>query len=235
MAGASATRPRRPSRVVRAGWGAAVALGASTAVLLFALLVAGTTWWNDRSAPPPAEPVATAAADVDLWVGDLSPGVKAVVASFSHDAAADRLQDARWNRGLGLDGADALTFYELVAFNTSDEPATVTFEPAALVAAPSPGAAPLASRDLAPLLARPLVASTAIASTLRALGADRASVSLPPGRVVRRPVAFPAGADLATAASVASRDGVAFHRRRIRRVEWAGILLSPSVDRIRAL
>ena len=234
-----------------AGWGTAVALGASTALLLFSALTVASSYWTRRDLgatvmpPRPAVP-----ADVDVWVCEVAPGVKAVLAAEWNQPDWDRLQDERWSAGLGAEVASGLAFYALVAFNTSDVPVELTFPPGAyrIVPAPpteasgTPGGAPaedpgtgVASLDLAAWLAKPEVAASAAATTLKMLGADRGAVAIPPGKMLRRPLAFPRRIPLETAVAVVRSDGTTFHRRRMRRSEWAGLLASPSVEQIRAL
>lgn len=219
-------------RVVRAGVGTAVALGASTAVLLFSVLTLWSAARGGGPAPVRGDAPSRPPAEVDVWVAERGAGVKLVLATEWSDPVWDDRQDASWNRSLGLAQGERLAFYDVVAFNVSDAPTTVTFD--AIEVTP-PGATAVRSVDLAALLQRAEVASSAAGSTLRALGAGRDQVELPPGRMVRRPVAFAHRLSLADAATVVAGDGTAFRRRRIRRVEWAGLLHSPSVERVRAL
>lgn len=241
-------QPRRiPSKVVPAGWGTAVALGASTALLLFSALTVASTYWTRRDLGATVlPPRAAVPAEVDVWVGDIAPGVKAVLSAEWNHPDWDRLQDERWNAGFGADVAPGLAFYALLAFNTSAAPVELSFPEGALrIVAPPPaageptppGGAPLAvgSLDLGAWLAKPAIAASSAATTLRMLGADRGTIAIPPGKMLRRPVAFPRRVPLETAASVSRSDGTAFHRRRMRRSEWAGLLASPSVEQIRAL
>ncbi|MFO0933375.1 MAG: hypothetical protein U1E39_11775 [Planctomycetota bacterium] len=241
-------QPRRtPSKVVPAGWGTAVALGASTALLLFSALTVASTYWTRRDGAATVLPARTpVAADVDVWVGDLAPGVKAVLSAEWNHPDWDRLQDERWNAGFGADVAPGLAFYALLAFNTSAAPVELAFPegafrivapPPAADAAVPPSGTPLAtaSLDLRAWLEKPGIATSAAATTLRMLGADRGAISIPPGKMLRRPLAFPRRIPLETAEAVVRSDGTAFHRRRMRRSEWAGLLASPSVEQIRAL
>lgn len=238
---------RAPSKVVPAGWGTAVALGASTALLLFSALTVASTYWTRREGPATVlPPRAAVPADVDVWVGDLAPGVKAVLSAEWNHPDWDRQQDERWNAGFGTDVAPGLAFYALVAFNTSEAPVELAFPEGAIriVAAPPAaetpvptGGAPVAtaSLDLGAWLGKPGISTSAAATTLRMLGADRGTIAIPPGKMLRRPVAFPRRIPLETAESVVRSDGTAFHRRRMRRAEWAGLLASPSLEQIRAL
>src|SRR5262245_49597945 len=93
--------PPPPRPAVRAGMRTAVALGASTAVLLFSVLTLASTWWTKPSAHARRSASApTLSSEVDLWVGELSPGVRAALSSPRNDPDGDRAQDDAWNRGL---------------------------------------------------------------------------------------------------------------------------------------
>lgn len=241
-------RSRPAARTVPAGWGTAVALGASTALLLFSALTIGSALWTRRARTTPPTPPRTVAAatDVDLWVGELVPGVKAVLSAEWNHPDWDHAQDARWNAGLaspapGRADPPALAFYALVAFNTSGAAVTLSFPEGAFRVLGPAGSGPrdegatLRSVDLASWLAQPAVADSAAATTLRMLGADREVVELPPGKMLRRPVAFLRRVSLAETAGVSRGDGVPFRRRRMPRSEWAGLLVSPSVEQVSAL
>lgn len=222
-----------------------MALGASTALLLFSALTVASSFWTRRD--PGATvlpPRAAVPVDVDVWVGEVAPGVKAVLSAEWNQPDWDRQQDERWSAGLGAQSGAGLAFYALVAFNTSDAPVDLTFPPGAYRIVPAPATehpgAPAAdpgveSVDLAAWLAKPDVAASAAATTLKMLGADRGTVSIPPGKMLRRPLAFPRRIPLETAVAVVRSDGTTFHRRRMRRSEWAGLLASPSLEQIRAL
>lgn len=239
------SRSRSAARTVPAGWGTAVALGASTALLLFSALTVASALWTRRvpHAPPPPREIA-ATGDVDLWVGELAPGVKAVLSAEWNHPDWDHAQDARWNAGLltsGRAGPSALAFYALVAFNTSDAAVTLSFPEGAFQVALPAGAGPrdegatLRSVNLAAWLSQPIVTDSAAATTLRMLGADREVVEVPPGKMLKRPVAFPRRVSLADATGVVRGDGRPFRRRRMPRSEWAGLLGSPSVEQVSAL
>ena len=200
--------------VPKSNFGAAVGLAVATAVLVFALLTLATSWFRAQRADPrgSSHPVAAFAPEVDLWVGDLAPGVRGVLASEWNDAHADADYDARMNAGLGLSAGRALAYYRLVVFNTTDRSVTLTFRDGELTLTPK-GEAPLPMVSLAALLSgrdgNPAPASSQ-AVVLRELGAGRESIDLPSGSRHSHPIAFPRRVPLAEVASVASADGSGF-------------------------
>ena len=230
-------RPRRgspPSGVVPAVW-----LAAATAVLVFAILTLASSWLRGERGPPRVRhhPASALATDVDLWVGDLAPGVRGVLASEWNDPAVDAAYDDEMNRDLGLTGGRGLAYYRLVVFNTSDRPVSLTFRDGGLTLTPK-GERPLPMRSLASLLlggdGRAAPASPQ-AATLRALGAGRETVEVPPGGRHSHPIAFERRVPLALAAAVAWVDGTEFHARRIPGQRWSGILEGPSAADVKDL
>ena len=227
-------------RSERAPLGPAIALGLCTAILVFTGLVAVTSWGRSRiPAPTAAGRLAGVGREVDLWVGDLVPGVKAILASEWNQPDWDARHDATLNAGLGLAGKEALAYYQLLLFNTTEAEVTVPVRDGALTLV-DPSGASLPLRSLAPLLrgAPPGGGSAPTsppASTLRALGAHVEEVVLPPGRMTRHPVAFARRVPLGELASVASADGARFHARRILEPAWAGLLHSPRTSDLRDL
>ena len=227
-------RGRLPSGAVPAVW-----LAAATAVLVFAILTLASSWLRGERGPPRVRhrPAAALAADVDLWVGDLAPGVRGVLASEWNDPAVDAAYDEEMNRDLGLSDGRGLAYYRLVVFNTSDKPVSLAFRDGGLTLTPK-GERPLPMRSLAALLVggdgRPAPASSQ-AATLRALGAGRETVDVPPGGRQSHPIAFERRVPLALAAAVAWADGTEFHPRRIPGQRWSGILDDPSAADVKDL
>jgi hypothetical protein len=225
---------RSPRRRVERPFATAVLIGVTSAVLLFSALTLVTTWLRERRLPEPHAFDAFAAlpAAIDVWVGDVAPGVKGVLATDWNQPAWDARQDDVLSEALGRRDGDALAFASLVVFNTSTATARVPTGEGSLVLRDSAGAvAPAVS--LSRLLAG--VEGGSAATTLRFLGAGRDEVEVPPGRMVRVPVAFPRRVPLSEAAAVERADGSAFRRRRMTQREWAGLLQSPSVDALRDL
>jgi hypothetical protein len=226
-------QPRRRRRA-RTSVATAVWLGAVSALLLFSALTLVSTWLRERRLPGPSdvEPFAAVPADVDLWVGDVAPGVKGILATEWNQPAWDARQDEVLSAALGRRGDEALAFGTLVLFNTSAASVTVGTGEGSLVLH-GPDGATVRSLGLAPLLAG--AADSAAATTLRLLGAGRDAVDVPPGRMVRLPVAFPRRLALADASGVERGDGTPLRRRRMTQREWAGLLQSPSLDALRDL
>ena len=216
--------------------GTAVGLGVTTAVLLFASMTMVSTWIRvrDRSGFGTGAFAPVVARDVEVWVGQLAPGVKGVLSSEGNDARSDPRQDALLSQGLGLPGGTSLAFYSLVVFNTSSTSVHVALGDGSLVVA-APGGPPEPSKGLHAFFAGASPPSSSQASVLRSLGADRETVDLPPGKMARQTIAFARPLDLSTAVSVVTRDGTAFHRRRIPQKTWAGLLHSPSVEDVENL
>jgi hypothetical protein len=222
-------RPPADRRVVTAVW-----LGVVSAVLLFSALTLVSAWLRGGREVPRAdlEPFVAVAPDVDLWVGDVAPGVKGVLSPPWNQPAWDARQDEVLSGALGRSGRDALAFGTLVVFNTSDAAATVPTGAGSLVLRGADGGK-VPSVSLALILDG--AAGAAAATTLRRLGAGRDTVDVPPDRMARVPVAFPRSVPLGEAVGVERGDGSPFRRRRMAQREWAGLLQSPSVDALRDL
>jgi len=222
----------------RAPLGPAIALGLCTAILVFTALLAATSWGRSRGALPTSpEPLAGVSREVDLWVGEIVPGVKAILASEWNQPDWDARHDATLNDGLRLVGNDRLAYYQLLLCNTTEAEVTVPVRDGALSLVRRDGSQ-LPMVSLAPRLAGAgggAVASSPQVSTLRALGGHLAEVSLPPGRMTRHPVAFAYRVALGELASVASADGTPFRARRILEPVWAGLLHSPRTSDLRDL
>ncbi len=227
---------RRPHD--RAPLAPAIALGLCTAILVFTALVAATSWGRSRGALAPSpEPLAGVGREVDLWVGELAPGVKAILASEWNQPDWDARHDETLNEGLGLVGADRLAYYQLLLCNTTETTITVPVRDGALSLGLGDGTSlPLVSlsRLLGPVDGRAAPGSPQ-AATLRALGGHLEDVVLPPGRMTRRPVAFARRVALGDLVSVASADGTRLHPRRILEPVWAGLLHSPRTSDLRDL
>ncbi len=222
----------------RAPLGPAIALGLCTAIVVFTALLAATSWGRSRGAPASSpEPLAGVSREVDLWVGELAPGVKAILASEWNQPDWDARHDATLNDGLGLVGKDRLAYYQLLLCNTTEAMVTVPVRDGALSLVGKDGTA-LAMRSLSPLLGGagvPFALDSPQVATLRALGGHLPEVALPPGRMTRHPVAFARRVALGELASVASADGTPFRPRRMLEPVWAGLLHSPRTSDLRDL
>jgi hypothetical protein len=192
---------------------------AAGALLLLALVVAQPLLRSLLDRPLPARPPPERPPEVDLWVGDLAPGVKGVLSEVWNDPSQDAKNDAAWNDRLGLREADRLAYYQFVVFNPSAGPVKVSLLDGDLTLTPK-GGDPLPMRSLARVLAAPSVPSPSVARTLAASGAGRDAIEVPAGKVAAPFVAFPRRVGLGEAVAVARADGTSFHRRRIPREGW---------------
>jgi len=228
---------RRPA-YERAPLGPAIALGLCAAIVVFTALLAATSWGRSRGVPPSSpERLAGVSREVDLWVGELAPGVKAILASEWNQPDWDSRHDATLNDGLGLVGRHRLAYYQLLLCNTTEAAVTVPVRDGALALVGKDGAA-LPMVSLSPLLGgagAPSAAKSPQVATLRALGGHLPEVVLPPGRMTRHPVAFARRVALGEVASVASADGTPFRARRMPEPVWAGLLHSPRTSDLRDL
>src|SRR5262245_46665404 len=234
----NARGPARGSRAPARPFATALWLGASTAILMFAILTLASTWWRSQreSGPTPLPPSAPPA-EVTVWVGDLAPGVLGVLSTESDDPAVDARYDASVNEALGLAAKEGLAYYRLRVFNRGASPVSVRLEDGAIVVTPK-GEAPLPMRSLASLLAGEggrEAPSSPSAETLRRLGAGRTVLELPPSAFAAHPVAFARRVDLGAVQPVARADGTPFHLRRMPQRQWAGLVDSPSLDELKDL
>jgi hypothetical protein len=177
-----------------------------------------------RHAPP----------SVDVWVGEVAPGLKGVLSAVWNDPEPDLLHDREINEGLDLEG-EGYAFYRLLLFNTAQEERTVLLEDGALRIQEADGA-PVPLLSLAERVERgDLAPSASLRMVLAALGTLRRSVTLAPGEMADLVVPFRDRVDLGTAQSVASADGTPFRRRRIARAELQRLMLDPDEARVRDL
>jgi hypothetical protein len=210
-------------------------VGLGAAALLFVILLLAQPHlrsWFERPLPPRAPP--ERAPEVDLWVGDLAPGVKGVLSAVWNDPRTDERNDELWNERLGLSEPRRLAYYQLHVFNTSSEAVIVTLRDGALTITPK-GGAPLPMRSLASLLATASASSPAVAASLAALGSSRETIEVPPGRLAAPFVAFERRVPLDEAVAVARLDGTAFHKRRIPRRRWESLRSAPEARELEDL
>ncbi len=212
--------------------GRAVRLGVVTGLLSFALLLVASRLWRSDVAPPRRVSVRPHDAEVAVWVGELAPGVKTVLSSPWNQREWDAAADVTLRSAPGTAVPSDLVLYDCWLFNTTAADVTVRLGAGALVVdAPVSGTLPL--RSLAPWLspadgrAGP---SGGAASVLRALGAGREEIVLPPGRMHRHPVALERRVPLGDATGVRSADGTAFRLRRMKETEWAALIQSPRLS-----
>lgn len=205
-------------------------LGVVTGLLSFALLLVASRLFRHEDEPAPRIAVRAHDTMVDLWVGEFESGVKGVFASPWNQREWDAASDATLHAARGAALPTDLMLYDCWLFNVTDRAVTVPLGAGSLVVSPKDGTPlPLVSLAswLAPVDGRPAPTSGA-AAVLRALGADRERVELPPGRMARHPVALARRVSLDAVASVARADGTPFRLRRMREADWAALTQSPS-------
>ena len=171
-----------------------------------------------------------------MWVGDIVPGVRAVLGTVWGEAAPDTLHDARLNAGLGVAPDHALAFYRLLLFNTSSEDRDVALRDGALVVRPAGAGEPARLLDLSDLLGRgEATVSPALRVVLEGEGTLRPRVSLPAGRMADLIVPFDRRVGLEDAQDVETGDGTAFARRQMNRVDLEALMVSPDQASIQKL
>jgi hypothetical protein len=212
----------------------ALLVGLGAAALLFGLLlVAQPLLRTFLDRPLPSGRPTEREAEVDLWVGEVAPGVKGILGAVYDDPEADARNDREWNAGLGLPGDQGLAYYRLHLANTSPDPVRVDLHDGLLTITP-PDGTPVRMRSLSSLIAEGRV-SPSLRASLSALGSGREALDVPAGTLAAPFVAFPRRVALGQASAVAREDGVSFHRRRIPRDRWEDLRASPSARRIEEL
>ena len=230
--------PRPAARGFPVDWTPLVLLVSSVT-----LTAVATVWVLERveasraaqeAIPGPEQGEHGAPAEVDLWVGEVGPGVKVVLTSVWGDALPDRAHDDELRQGLGLPEGSPLAWYTLLVFNTSAEARTVPLEEGGLVVETEGGRARLAS--LPALVqrgeARP---SPSLASVLTGLGALQRQVVLQAGEAASLLVCFDRRMDLGGAKTVATADGAAFRRRRMGRGDLQRLMADPDSSQVSTL
>ncbi len=209
----------------------AVRLGIVTGLLSFSLLLVASQLWRTKETPAVRPPVRAHDATVDIWVGEWTKGVTCVLASPWNQAAWDKASDATLHspRDTGLPADYVL--YDCWLFNMTDHAVTVSLTDGSLLVTPAPPLdATLPLRSLSAWLspksgARPPDGGPA--TVLRALGADRDTIELPSGRMIRHPVALAERVALGTVRAVTTADGTPFRLRQMAEPEWAELTQSP--------
>jgi hypothetical protein len=223
---------RRPSRASAEGERRlALLVGLGAAGLLMGLLLLAQPLLRrlfDR--PLPSGAPAGREAQVDVWVGDLAPGVKGILGNVYDEPEADRKNDRAWNEALGV--REPLAYYRLHVANTSSDTVRVDLRDGVLTLTPPGGGAPLGMRSLAPLLA---AGTSPLRGNLAAVGSGRESLEVPAGSLATPYVAFPRRIPLGEAAGVARSDGTAFQRRRIPLDRWEDLRASPTARAVEDL
>lgn len=200
----------------RADWTPLVLITASISVTVVAAVLLTTPWlrapWD--SEPGPVQERRFLAEQVQVWVGDLAPGVVGLLGPVWGQIEPDRAHDTRLNQQLGLEGDGELAWYHLLLFNRSDAAQTVSLADGALTIRPPDGADPVALRSLAGLVARGEArVAPSLAAVLAARGALSETVEVPAHTMADLLVAFDRRVALDQAVDVTTRAGVSLRRR----------------------
>lgn len=210
--------------------GRAVRLGIVTGLLSFSLLLVASQLWKTKDAPLVTLPVRPHDATVYVWSGEWAPGVTCVLASPWNQSTWDAASDATLTASRGTGLPPKLVLYDCWLFNTTDQPVQVSLKDGSLLVTPGQGAPALPLRSLASWLS-PSDGTRAPeggpATVLRALGAGKDTIELPPGRMTRHPVALARRVSLEGVTSVVTADGTAFRQRQMAEPEWAALIQSP--------
>jgi hypothetical protein len=222
----------------RADWTPLVLITASISVTVVAAVLLTTPWlrapWG--SEPGPAQERRHLADALQVWVGDVAPDVRGLLAPVWGEEEPDRAHDARLNEQLGLTGARALAWYHLLLFNRSEAPQRVSLADGALLIRPAGGASRVALRNLAGLVARGEArVAPSLAAVLTARGALSESVEVPAGWMADLLVAFDGRVPLAEAFGVATSTGSVFTRRPMTRRELDELVEDPAGPRLEDL
>lgn len=206
-----------------------------------ALVTVGVIWMlvpgigDDWDEPGDMIPRRTAPAQVTLWAGEIQPGLKGVLVAVYGDPEPDAEHDRKLNAALDRQAGAELGFYRLLLFNTSSEDKQFSLADGALVVQAAAGTSVGLQNLSDGVAAGRIEVSPAVRATLGMLGTLSAEVDVPPGKRVNLIVAFRGHTDLATAESVATAEGHAFHRLQRSRAELRRIIADPRADRIRDL
>ncbi len=194
-----------------------------------------------RTQPGPTVPRHALAPKIDVWVGEIEPGLVAVLGPVWGEAGPDAAHDARLNEELALPEGTDFGWYQLLVFNVGKEERRLTLPDGALrirvkreADAEGAGAAAgavdaVSFRSLAPLIARGEASpSPGLATVLRARGTLGESVTIPAGWMADLLVPFDRRVALDRALEVASATGSTFRRRPMERRKLEALVEDPS-------
>jgi hypothetical protein len=222
----------------REDWTPAVLITASICLLTAGLVWLVTPWdpLSDRDAAGQSAPRRHGPAQITVWTGELAPGLKGVLGPVWGDPKPDKDHDSLLNDDLGLDGAEALAYFRLLVFNTTDEDHTLVLRDGELRMVDEGGGGPILLRSLAAMEQQgEIEISGGLAFSLRSLGALQERIEIPAGRFAKLVVPFARGARLETAKAVATMHGTALVRRRIAAAEFRQLLSDPDETRLEDL
>ncbi len=181
----------------------------------------------------PNRPRRHAPTEVAVWVGDIAPDVRAVLAPVWGDPGADRDHDAALNKRLGLGGDQSLTFFRLMLFNVGGGPHR--FKMGEGLVTVDVGET-RALRSVWDMVERgSLTLTDDLRFSLKGLGLLARDVEIPPSQMVNLVVAFDAGTSLGKATSVHTVKGGALRRRQMTRERLHALMERPDEERIRNL
>jgi hypothetical protein len=215
-----------------------VLVTATVSLTVVAAVFLSNPWMGARlgSSSRPAIARRHLASEIDVWVGELAPNLKAVLRPVWGEAAADLAHDQTLNDDLELGGDEGLAFYRLLIFNLGEETRTVPLGAGALEIRLAPPRPPVALQSVADLVAAGRISpSPAMQAVLEGQGTLRRSVEIPAGRMADLLVAFEQRVALGDATEVRGTDGVAFARRPMSRGDLEALVEVPDAKRIREL
>ena len=222
----------------RADWTPLVLVTASISVTVVAAVLLTTPGlrapWG--SEPGPALARRHLAGELQVWIGDVAPGVLGLLGPIWGEEKPDRAHDARLNEQLGLIGEEGLAWYHLLLFNRSDAVQRVSLADGALVIRPAQGDGRAELRSLVGLVARGEArVAPSLATVLTARGALSETVEIPGGWMADLLVAFDRRVPLDEAAEVATATGTAFRRRPMTRRDLDDLVEDPASARLEDL
>ena len=212
--------PRRDEWLIGVLVGSAVALGLVAIFLMVRPVV-------DPDEPGVDHPRRHAPEKVQVWVGTLQPGVVGILAPVWGDPTPDRSYEGRLNETLGLTGPKALGYCRLLAFNTTEQPQTLSIPDRLLEITGGEGRV-VALRSLAAMVDRGEVqVPEGLAFTLRAVGTLRHEIEIPAGSMANLVVPFAHPAPLTAASAVQTAKGEALRARPILRRRLQRLMQRP--------
>ena len=222
----------------RADWTPVVLITSSFALTAVVVVIATTPILMGvfPSEPGPTLERRRLATEVSVWVGEIAPGISAVLSPVWGEPGPDAAHDRRLNEELELPEGWALAWSHLILFNTTGEDQTVNLSDGALLIQSETGAEPTALRSLAPLVARGEASlSPGLLAVLGVRGSLAEAVTVPAGWMADLLVPFERRVALDDAVEVASATGAVFRRRPMERRELEALVEDPTDEAIEDL
>jgi len=222
----------------RADWTPLVLVTASISVTVVAAVLLTTPWlrgpWS--GGPGPGHARRHLAETMQVWTGDLAPGVVGLLGPVWGQDGPDREHDRRLNEQLALPAGTELAWYHLLLFNRSEEDREVSLADGALTIRPAEGEGPVALTSLARRVARGEArVAPSLAAVLHARGALSETVTVPAGWMADLLVAFERRVPLEEAFEVATAEGASFTRRPMTRRELDRLVEDPATTLVEDL